>query len=63
MKGVVWTDLLPVGDEHFDRLEPATRDRLYLRLISPTRWVLSRRGLLGAKLPRPALPTEDEEPQ
>ena len=44
-------------------LDPAHRELLYLNLISPTRWNLCLRGLLGADLLRAAFPSANEEPQ
>ena len=60
---MVWTDLLRLGDAQFDLLDPAHRERLYLNLISPTRWSLFLKGLLGADLLRLAFPTTNGEPQ
>ena len=38
------------------------RESLYFRLISPWRWMLFLRGLLGADLLRPALPPDGHDP-
>ena len=62
LERVVWTDLLRLGDARFDKLEPTPRECLYARLISPWRWMLFLRGLLGADLLRPALPPDGHDP-